>query len=921
MAQFNMLAFQQNAVEELTTQFKAIWYANNDFKHEIVFKSPTGSGKTFMVSNFINGLHTQPDWNEDVAFVWITFSDDLAMQSKEKFFEYFHPNIGNQLLTVQDFNQGVLKRNDILFLNWQKLSTEKADKRVLRRPEDERLYKESGFYFEDIVENTHKEGRQIVMIIDESHKNVTDLAIKTVIEPLNPKIILKVSATPTSEPSISDVRRNRAGFVEVERQDVVTAGLIKEEIISQTEEDLNVFENIDHDYLLLDLAMEKRAELKAEWERVGKDINPLVLIQLPDDDKKTKDLGVKRKEEIVTDYLLKKGVPANHIAKWFDNKKENIEFISDGNNPVEYMLFKYAAGTGWDCPRAHILVMYREVKSDTFRTQTLGRILRMAVPGVDLSGHPALKTGYLYTNYRRNEVQNPKDSTENRPKTAISKLSVEQQTSVALEHFGTEVARTLFNTIPSANPNEVSKQVTQVMPQVIQKAQETAQKIQEIRDTEHDYHKRVERIEAEKQNLQQTVEAVVPTLFAAEEHQEQKEAAMQAIIRQVAQMTAGVAGVRDQDLVVDPILKSDFQSRGDYGDVGRASDFQSSFIGTFNRYFGSSEEKITSLDEQRQLLKAKGIDPDERYERSVMADAHFRNYDEDVNNEYGRDVMVEVSNNDVEKLFSYRCYEILQEQTEDDTKLGNIARSWAPLKEALRQWFSIGLPGYSYISQYKVFLKDTDRKENSVFKRVIAQALREYIPQRDEAMKRKMERIAEREAEVFTIKSQYAYTEDMKEFQPAALSIVKPFRLLENYAGRENEVRFIQFLESNPTSIEWWFKNGTGKDALGIRYTDHATNKVRIFYPDWIIKFRGQDKLGIFDTKGGFTANESEVKDKAESLAAKIASLNANKQKRYIYVGGIVIQQEGLWLYNDKQHYTNYAANKSIWKNFPDLFK
>ena len=177
------------------------------------------------------------------------------------------------------------------------------------------------------------------------------------------------------------------------------------------------------------------------------------------------------------------------------------------------------------------------------------------------------------------------------------------------------------------------------------------------------------------------------------------------------------------------------------------------------------------------------------------------------------------------------------------------------------------------------------------------------------------------EAEVFTIKAQYAYTEDMKEFQPAALSIVKPFRLLENYAGRENEVRFIQFLESNPTCIEWWFKNGTGKDALGIRYTDHATNKVRIFYPDWIIKFRGQDKLGIFDTKGGFTANESEVKDKAESLTAKIASLNSNKQKRYIYVGGIVIQQEGLWLYNDEQHYSNYAANKSIWKNFPDLFR
>lgn len=914
MAQFNMLPFQQIAVEDLTAQFKAIWYANSDFKHEIVFKSPTGSGKTFMVSNFINSLHTQPDWNEDVACVWITFSDDLAMQSKEKFYEYFHPNIGNQLLTIQDFNQGLLKRNDILFLNWQKLVSKKATDRVLRRPDDTLLFKESGFYFEDVVERTHADGRQIVMIIDESHKNVTDAAMRDVINPLNPKIILKVSATPESEPSISDIRHNRAGFVEVEREDVIAAGLIKEEIISQTEEDLNVFENIDHDYLLLDLAMEKRAELKAEWERIGKDINPLVLIQLPDDDKKTKDLGVKLKEEIVTEYLLKKGVPANHIAKWFDNKKENIEYIADSNNPVEYMLFKYAAGTGWDCPRAHILVMYREVKSDTFRTQTLGRILRMAIPGLDLSGHPALKTGYLYTNYRRNEVRNPKDSSENKPKTVISRLSTEYQTSAATQTFGEQLAGTLFSALENID------EVKSAIPTVVHQAHEAAKKIEEITQTEHDYHKRQEKIEAQKQQLQKAVDQIVPTLFDSEEQQDKKQEALQQITRQIAQMTASVAGVRDQDLVIDPIFRSDFQSRSDYGDVGRASDFQSSFINTFNTYFGSSEDKVTNIEEQQKMLRAKGIDPDDHYERSVMADAHFRNFETDTNNEYGRDVMVEVSDNDVEKLFSYRCYEILQEQTEDDTKLGNIARSWAPLKEALRQWFSIALNRYNYLSQYKIFLKDTDRKENSVFRHVITQALREYMPVRDEIVRKRQERIAMQKAETFTIKAQYAYTEDMKEFYPSALSIVQPFRLLENYAGRDNEVRFIQFLENNRQHIEWWFKNGTGKDAFGVRYVDKAANKVRVFYPDWIIKFRGKDQLGVFDTKGGFTANESEVKDKAEALTNKIASFNLNGQRRLHYVGGIVIYQEGLWLYNDGLQYTAYNTDKSRWKNFTDLF-
>lgn len=914
MAQFNMLPFQQIAVENLTAQFKAIWYANPDFKHEIVFKSPTGSGKTFMVSNFINGLHTQPDWNEDVAFVWITFSDDLAMQSKEKFYEYFHPNIGNQLLTIQDFNQGVLKRNDILFLNWQKLVSKRAADRVLRRPDDALMYKEQGFYFEDVAEHTHADGRQIVMIIDESHKNVTNLAIKKVIEPLNPKIILKVSATPESIPSASDTMHNRAGYVEVEREDVIAAGLIKEEIISQTEEDLNVFENIDHDYLLLDLAMEKRAELKAEWERIGKDINPLVLIQLPDDDRRTHDLGVKRKEEIVTEYLLKKGVPANHIAKWFDNKKENIEYIADNNNPVEYMLFKYAAGTGWDCPRAHILVMYREVKSDTFRTQTLGRILRMAVPGLDLSGHPALKTGYLYTNYRRNEVRNPKDSSENKPKTVISRLSTEYQTSAATQTFGEQLAGTLFSALENID------EAKSAIPTVVHRAHEAAKKIEEIAQTEHDYHKRQEKIEAQKQQLQKAVDQIVPTLFDSEEQQDKKQEALQQITRQIAQMTASVAGVRDQDMVIDPIFRSDFQSRDDYGDVGRASDFQSSFINTFNSYFGSSKDNVTNIEEQQQMLRAKGIDPDDHYERSVMAGAHFRDFETDTDNEYGRDVMVEVSDNDVEKLFSYRCYEILQEQTEDDTKLGNIARSWAPLKEALRQWFSIALNRYNYLSQYKIFLKDTDRKQNSVFRHVITRALREYMPVRDEIVRKRQERIAMQKAETFTIKAQYAYTEDMKEFYPSALSIVKPFRLLESYAGRDNEVRFIQFLENNPQHIEWWFKNGTGKDAFGVRYVDSAAKKVRVFYPDWIIKFRGKDQLGVFDTKGGFTANESEVKDKAEALTNKIASFNLNGQRRLHYVGGIVIYQEGLWLYNDGLQYTAYNTDKSRWKNFTDLF-
>lgn len=83
----NPYTFQANAVEELLKKFKTLWVTpyNNT---QLVFKSPTGSGKTFMMAQFINQLVSQPDWQEDVAFVWITFSDDLAMQSRDKFQDF-----------------------------------------------------------------------------------------------------------------------------------------------------------------------------------------------------------------------------------------------------------------------------------------------------------------------------------------------------------------------------------------------------------------------------------------------------------------------------------------------------------------------------------------------------------------------------------------------------------------------------------------------------------------------------------------------------------------------------------------------------------------------------------------------------------------------------------------------------------------
>lgn len=406
------ILFQEKAIDSLLWWVKRLW-RNEGQQQNLTFKAPTGSGKTYMTGRLICELAHQPDWQQDVAFVWITFSDDLAMQSRDKFRDYFAPNIPGRLLTISDFDLGRLEKNDVMFLNWQKLVSRKAENRVNRRPDDERMLKEQGYYYEDVVEQTHADGREIILVIDESHKNVTTASMRDVIQPMDPKLIIRVSATPEREPSATDVNHFREGYVEINRQEVVDAGMIKAEVVCQTEEDLRKQSGQDLDESLVKMAMEKRAELKLQIDHFGLAVNPLVLIQLPNDDAVYGDNIVQTKEEIVTGLLLRNGVAQENIACWFDQKKKP-EGIEDNNSNYEYLLFKVAAGTGWDCPRAQILVMFREVKSATFHTQTVGRILRVPVRGV--SGCDIFRTGYLYTNYQRNEVNVPEQSNTNKPK-------------------------------------------------------------------------------------------------------------------------------------------------------------------------------------------------------------------------------------------------------------------------------------------------------------------------------------------------------------------------------------------------------------------------------------------------------------------------------------------------------------------------
>lgn len=108
----------------------------------------------------------------------------------------------------------------------------------------------------------------------------------------------------------------------------------------------------------------------------------------------------KRKRAAVEKFLKNKGITTENgkLAIWLNDDKINnsYEELNTNDSKVEYLIFKMAIDTGWDCPRAQILLKFREVNSIVFEIQTVGRILRM--PEAKHYTDEALNRSYVYSN-------------------------------------------------------------------------------------------------------------------------------------------------------------------------------------------------------------------------------------------------------------------------------------------------------------------------------------------------------------------------------------------------------------------------------------------------------------------------------------------------------------------------------------------
>lgn len=375
--------YQDDAVSNLYTKANSLLIKTSS--RTLVFRAPTGSGKTIIMAEFIIKLMTENQTAIRFSFIWAA-PRQLHAQSKDKLERYYYENKALKCSLFEDLTDKSIDENEILFLNWESIN--KKDNIYIRENEND-------FNLSNILQNTKDQGRQVILIIDESHFSTDTEKTTGLRDMIGAKLTVEVSATPifTGDELVS-----------IDREDVIQDEMIKKfilinpdfknDILAKSKDIISVKskEETTREFIISE-SLKKREELTKGFSILSSNVNPLMLIQLPDRSATTDTL----KDEIVSILKNKHNITVENgkLAIWLSEEKQNRDTISRNDDKAEVMIFKQAIAIGWDCPRAHILLTLRDMQSPIFTIQTVGRILRMP----ELKHYPlnSLNICYIFT--------------------------------------------------------------------------------------------------------------------------------------------------------------------------------------------------------------------------------------------------------------------------------------------------------------------------------------------------------------------------------------------------------------------------------------------------------------------------------------------------------------------------------------------
>ena len=357
----------------------------------ISLASPTGSGKTIIMTSVVETiLYGNEDYDPvpDATILWVSDSPTLNEQTKRKMSMHSSYIKESQLVSVTNtLDQKSLDKGKVYFSNTQQLGKSAT---TFHEISDKRKYP----IWETIANTVNEQNEKFILIIDEAHRGVNakgKTSGGTIVQKLMDgvsgnlpvPIVVGISATPDRFNTAMDQDTSRDLVkVPVDTLEVKNSGLIKDKLLV-----LHPKVVTEDDMTLLEAAVEQIKQVEAKWKKYSEEQNepnvvPLLVIQvLPkctDETYSSIVSTIKAKWPIITDDCIRHCTESHSTITLNDTTR--IKYISppdiQDNTSIRVVLFKQALNTGWDCPRAEVMISFAVAKDPTYVAQTIGRMVR-----------------------------------------------------------------------------------------------------------------------------------------------------------------------------------------------------------------------------------------------------------------------------------------------------------------------------------------------------------------------------------------------------------------------------------------------------------------------------------------------------------------------------------------------------------------
>ncbi|MEO6197528.1 MAG: DEAD/DEAH box helicase family protein [Dehalococcoidia bacterium] len=420
---FTLKDYQADAVRESLERLRRArkYWREDGSKNAFSLSAATGAGKTVMAAAVFEALFHGDDafeFDRDPGAVVLWFSDDPSLNEQTRFrlMEASDRIQYNDMVVVDNaFNWPKFSSGRIYFLNTQKLGKNSLLVRGFEGEEGAGAFPEMrpdlrSYTIWDIIKNTVEDpALTLYLVLDEAHRgmgsvtNAAQRARATIVERLingekgvpGIPVVWGISATVDRFNKAMEGAQGRGTLpnVVVDPVRVQESGLLKDTIVIDIPDEAGPFDTV-----LVRRATDKLKESTEAWaeysrqQGVDEPVIPLMVLQVPN---KPDASDISRALDTIFERWP--ALPSNCLANVFGEHatetfgRHTVPYLSpervQDDKQVRVLLAKDAISTGWDCPRAEVMISFRAAADRTHITQLLGRMVRTPlarrIPGDD----------------------------------------------------------------------------------------------------------------------------------------------------------------------------------------------------------------------------------------------------------------------------------------------------------------------------------------------------------------------------------------------------------------------------------------------------------------------------------------------------------------------------------------------------------